>query len=182
MKKSYFYFIVPLVLTALFGTYYWHYSAGYEQRIAMAEKARKDELDRKRNEEAKQKEKAIQDAIALSDKRKKEKAERDAKEAQEAAEREQAIQRRNKAQQDARKFADQVKRLQKEVNENKEEITKIEQDKKDLLQEQGFLKEYVKQAEANTQALTGVLEKIDAADRARAEADRAAAAAKKASS
>jgi fused signal recognition particle receptor len=182
MKKSYLYFIVPLVLTAIFGVYYWHYSSGYEERLAIAEKARKDEIESKHQKEAKDREKAIADAVALSDKRKKEKADRDAKEAQEAAEREQAIQRRNKAQQDSRKFADQVKRLQKEVNENKEEITKIEQDKKDLLQEQGFLKEYVKQAEANTQALTGVLEKIEAADRARIEADRAAAAAKKASS
>jgi hypothetical protein len=174
MKKSYLYFVVPLVLTAIFGVYYWQYSSGYEERLAAAEKRETDKLNQKRNDEAKAREKAIADAVALAEKRKKEKAEREAQEAKEAAEREAAIQQRNKAQLDERKFTDQVKRLQKDVTDAKEQLTKIEQDKKELQQEQAFLQEFVKQADANTQALTGVLEKIDAADRARAEAERAA--------
>lgn len=179
MKKSYLYFIVPLVLTALFAVYYWQYASGYEERLAKADQAIKDKHDAELKKEAKDREKAIADAVAQTEKRKREKAERDAKEAEEAAAREKAIQERNKAQMDSRKFADQVKRLQKDVYDNKEEIKKIEEDKKQLVDEEAFLRDYVKKAESNTQSLTGVLEKIEAADKARADAERAAAAAKK---
>jgi hypothetical protein len=46
--------------------------------------------------------------------------------------------------------------------------------------EQKFLKEYVKKAQANTQSLATVLERIDAADKAAEAAARAAEAAAKA--
>lgn len=173
MKKSYLYFIVPLVLTALFGVVYHRYASVYEQRLAQIDEQKKEERRKKLEEEAKQREKAIADAVAQTEKRKKEKADREAKEAHERDLREQAAQERNKAFQDARKYADKVKGLEKEVKENQDEIAKIQQDRKNLLDEQAFLQNYVKQAEANAKSLSTVLEKIDAADKARAEAARA---------
>lgn len=178
MKKSYLYFIVPLVMTAIFGVYYWQYASGYEARLAAMDKKQADERQQKLDQEAKAREKAVADAVALAEKRKAEKKAREEQEAKEAAAREVAIQERNKAQQDERKYNDQVKRLQKDVADTKEEISKIDRDQKELQQEEGFLRDFVKQAEANTRSLNGVLEKIDAADRARAEAERAAKAAK----
>ncbi len=179
MKKSYLYFLVPVVLTALFAVYYWQYASGYDARLAKIEQTKKEERDKKLADEAKAREKAIADAVKLAEKRKAEKKAREDQEAKEAAAREIAIQERNKAQQDSRKYLDQVKRLQKDVTDNKDEITKIEDDKKQLVEEAAFLRDYVTKAETNTQSLTGVLEKIDAADKARADAERAAAAAKK---
>lgn len=181
MKKSYLYFLVPLVLTAIFAVYYWQYAAGYDARLAAIEQKHKEENQQKLDAEAKAREKAIKDAVALAEKRKAEKKAKEELEAKEAAARELAIQERNKAQQDSRKYADQVKRLQKDVQDNKDEISKIQDDKKQLVEEQGFLRDYVKQAEVNVQSLQGVLEKIDAADKARAAAEAAAAAAKKSS-
>ena len=181
MKKSYLYFIVPLILTAIFGVYYWRYASVYEDRIAKIEAEHKAELEKKRQDEAKAREKAIADAQAQTEKRKKEKAEKEARDAQEREERERAAQERNKAHEESRKFADRVKALQKEVVENKAEIAKIQESQKTLVDEEKFLRDYVKQADAVTQGLTTVIEKIDAADKARADAERAAAAAKKSS-
>lgn len=175
MKKSYLYFIIPLVLTAIFAVYYWQYASGYEARLAKIDQQKKEERQKKLDDEARARDKAIKDALALAEKRKAEKKAKEELEAKEAAARELAIQERNKAQQDARKYADQVKRLQKDVQDNKDEIAKIEEDKKQLVEEQGFLRDYVKQAEVNVQSLQGVLEKIDAADKARAAAEAAAA-------
>lgn len=175
MKKSYLYFLVPLVLTAIFAVYYWQYASGYDARLAAIDQKKKEERQQKLDEEAKAREKAIKDALALAEKRKAEKKAKEEQEAKEAAARELAIQERNKAQQDARKYADQVKRLQKDVQDNKDEIAKTEEDKKQLVEEQGFLRDYVKKAEVNVQSLQGVLEKIDAADKARAAAEAAAA-------
>lgn len=175
MKKSYLYFVVPLILTAAFGVYYWHYASLYDERIARIEADNKAKLDKKREDEAKQREKAIADAQEQTEKRKKAKAEKEAREAKEHEERERAAQERNKAHEESRKFADKVKALKKEVEENKAEIAKIQQDQKTFVDEESFLREYVKQAENNTQALTGVVEKIDAAEKARIDAERAAA-------
>lgn len=181
MKKSYLYFIVPLLLTAVFGVYYWRYASVYDERIAKIEAEHKADLDKKRSDEAKAREKAIADAQEQTEKRKKAKAEKEAREAKEREERERAAQERNKAHEESRKFADKVKALQKEVTDNKTEIAKIEQDQKELVDEEKYLREFAKQADANTQALTGVIQKIDDAEKARAEAERAAAAAKKSS-
>lgn len=174
MKKSYLYFLVPIVCTAIFAVFYTRYASTYEERIAKMEEAKRLERQHKLEEEANQRKKAIDDAVKATEKRKQEKAEREAREAKERDDRDRAAQERNKAREESRKFAEQVKRLQKDIAENKEEIAKIEQDKKELVEEQVFLKQYVKEAEANTQALTAVMEKIEAADKARAEAERAA--------
>ena len=177
MKKNYLNFIVPLAATAVFAVYYTHYSKIYDARLARMDEQKQIERKQKLEEEAKARQKAVDEAIALTEKRKKEKAEREARDEQEREKRELAQQALRKAEEDSRKYQDQVKQLQQDVADNKEQIAKIDRDKKDLAQEEEFLRGYVKQADANTQYLTTVMEKIEAADRARAAA--AAAAAKK---
>jgi colicin import membrane protein len=80
-----------------------------------------------------------------------------------------------KADRDQQKLAQQVERLEKDVKVEKEAIAKIEEERKRAVEEENFLKTYVKQAEANTKSLAEVIDKITAADAARAAADALAA-------
>ena len=85
-----------------------------------------------------------------------------------------------KAQRDQEKFTRQVERLNGEVRTEKLAIEKLEGEKKKLVEEEAFLRTYVKQADSNVKKLAEVLDKIIAADAARAAADAAAAKAAKA--
>ena len=135
MKKTYVYFLVPLIGLIAFGALYWNFSSEYEAREAAKKAAIRQERDEKLAKEAKDLELAIKDALASQERRK----------------------------------------IEKDIKVEKEAIAKIEADRKLAVDEQTFLKEYVKQAEANTKSLTEVLDKITAADKARAEAEAAAA-------
>ena len=42
MKKSYLYFVAPLVALAVFAGFYARYAAGYDEKLAAAEKRRQD--------------------------------------------------------------------------------------------------------------------------------------------
>ena len=179
MKKTYVYYLMPLVLTAIFAIFYTKSARNYESRLAHMDEQKKIERKKKLDEEAVSREKAIADAQALSEKRKREKAEREKRDQEERDRRELAGQELRKAQEDSRKFEDQSKRLHKDIEETKAAIAKIEEDKKQLAEEQRFLRDFVQKAEANTRSMTAVMEKIEAADRARAAAAAAAAQAKK---
>lgn len=98
----------------------------------------------------------------------KDKADRDARQA--------AIEARDKAAREQSRLENQKNRLEKDVKAEKEVIAKLEEDKKQAVDEYNFLKDYVKQAQANTKRLTDVVEKIGAADTAKAAADALAAA------
>jgi len=178
MKKNLIYFLMPLIGLIAFGAVYWNFSAGYEQKEAakkaLIRKAKEDKLA----DEARNREKAIKDALAAQERRKVEKAAKEAKEKKDQEERQTAYEARNKANRDQLKLKDQAERLQKDIETEKQAIAKIEDDKKRAVDEENFLKIYVKQAEANTRSLAEVLDKIAAADAARAAADAAAAAAK----
>lgn len=175
MKKSYVYFIAPLVGLGLFAGVYWKYASTYDARLEAAATAQRKIKEGKIHDENMLKKKAVEDAIAAQDRRKQEKALKEAKDQEDRDRRDHSVQARNKAKEDSRKFSDQVKRLDRDVEENKKEMAKIEEDKKHSVDEQAFLREYVKKAEANQKSLGIVLEKIAAADKAAEEAARAAA-------
>jgi hypothetical protein len=175
MKKSYVYFVAPLAALAVFAGVYWKYASEYDAKIETAEKARREKIVEKQRQENESKRAAVEAAIKSQDERKKAKALKEAKEQEEKDARDRSIQARNKAREDARKFADRVRVLEKDVDENKKEIAKIDQDNKELQNEQAFVREYVKKAQSNTQALSGVLERIAAADKAAEDAARLAA-------
>lgn len=181
MKKSYVYFVVPLVaLIVFFFGFYWNAHKDFEAREQAKIDKVKAEKEAKLMKEAKDREIAVKSAIEMQEKRKKEKQERDAKEAREKEEREKARLAREKAARDADKFEANVKRLEKEIDVEKKAIVEVQADRKRTIEEQNFLKEYVKKAEANSRNLTGVLERIDAADKAIEAAAKAAEAAAKA--
>ena len=177
MKKSYLYFLAPLIALAAFGVVYWNYSSGYDDKIADMNKKQADIRDAKIKADNESKKVAVEAALVAQENRKKAKAAKETREQQERDDRDRAVQARAKAKEDARKLVDTVARLKKEVADNKKEIQEIEADKKRLIDETAFLRDYVKKAESNRQSLALVLEKIEAADRAAEAAAKAAAAA-----
>lgn len=179
MKKNYVYFLAPLAGLILFGAVYWNFSKGLAERESRRLAAEKQKKEDKLRKQAHDNEEAVNNALAAQAKRH---AERDAKDAKDKADKEAralAVEARDKADRDARKLTAQVERLEKEVQTEKDAIVKLESDKKKLTDEEAFLHVYVKQAEDNVKNLMQVLDKITAADAARAAADAAAAAAAK---
>ena len=179
MKKNYIYFLAPLVGLIIFGAVYWNFSKGFAERetkrIAAEKKKKEDTL----REQARKNEQAIREALAAQERRKAERAAKEAKDKADHDARQAAVEARDKAYRDQEKMARQVERLEKEVQVENDAIAKLQADKKKFTDERAFLQEYVKKAEENVKTLNQVLDKIIAADAARAAADAAAAAAKK---
>lgn len=178
MKKSYIYFLVPLIGLIAFGAVYWNFSAGYEAKEEAKRAAIRQARDEKLAAEAKDRERAIKEALASQERRKAERAEKEEKERKDQEARQLALQERDKANRDQQKLEQQRDRLLKDIKTEKELIAEIEAEHKRSIEEQQFLKEYVSQAQANTKSLTEVLDKITAAEAARAAAEAAAAKAK----
>jgi hypothetical protein len=178
MKKSYLYFIAPLVLMVVFFFgFYWNAHKNFEAREQAIIKKARDEKQAKLEKEQQDRLKAVESALALQEKRKAEKKARDEKEAREKEEREKARLARDKAGRDAEKLEQQVKRLQKEIEVEKKALAEVQTEKKQTSEEHAFLKQYVAKAEQNAKSFTGVLERIAAADKAAADAAKAAEAA-----
>lgn len=180
MKKSYLYFIAPLIGLAIFGAVYWQYASTYDAKNEAAEKKLRADREEKIRKDNELKKSAVEAAVKAQEERKAAKAAKEAKEQKEKDDRDRAVQVLGKTREDSRKFADQVVRLKKEVEDNKKEIAAIQEDQKRSIEEQKFLQTYVKQAEANTESLKATLLKIEEADKAIVAAAKAAAEAAKA--
>jgi predicted RNase H-like nuclease (RuvC/YqgF family) len=173
------YLIIPLIGLLIFGSFYYSFAKGHEAHLleikaksdnAKKEKARQQIVDR---------EKAIAAAVEASKLRAEERAKKEKIDEEKKNARQTAEDKRLRANSDKTKLTDQVRRLKKDLEEVQDEIKKIEQDKKTLLDEQVFLKAYVSQAQSNVKYYYDLLDKITLAEKARADAAAAAAAAKK---
>jgi hypothetical protein len=177
-KKSLIYFLIPIAALFIFIPFYWNYASGYEGRVlkmeADREKTRQDTID----SQNKLHEQAVKDAIASQEKHKQEKAAKDALALKNQEEREDAIHARDKAQSESIRFEEKVNRLKDNVKVAQDEIDKVQADEAVQRQQQVFLDQYIKAAEANSKNLQDVLAKIAAADQAQAAAAAAAAAKK----
>lgn len=174
MNKAYF--LVPLIALVLFSGYYWSFKTSYEKKLDDKAQDEKKMHVEQLKVEAKNREKAIQMAVEADQKRKLERAAKDAKDKAEKEARVAANDARGKAQREQGRLELQARRLADQVTTLKEEIAKIEEQKKSVQAEQDFLNVYVKQAEANVASLTAVLDKIEAANKAKIEYDRQQAA------
>ena len=173
------YIIFPLLGLAVFTGFYLNFSKGYKAHQAEIEAKADIEKKAKAAAQVKAREQAIQDAVEASKRRAiervaKEKADEDKKTARQEAE-----DRRQRTYDDRNKLRDQVSRLKKDLDEVKAVVTKTADEKKHAQDEDVFLKTYVKQAEANVKYYYDLLDKIDAAEKAKADAAAAAAAAAK---
>lgn len=177
MKKNYVYIVAPVAALAVFTGFYVKYSSSYDDRMAEMHRKELEVTQEKLNQDAKNREIAAKAAFATQEKRKADKKAKDEKDARDKEMRDQAQQAMRKAQRDAEKLNGRIKVLNKEIDAEKKEIAKIEEDKKILAAEQAFQRQYVKAAEANAQNMVVVLDKITEVDKKWAEAAKAAAAA-----
>src|SRR5581483_7959214 len=100
-KRSYMYFIAPVVALAVFIAIYLKYDAGYEARHDEMERKRVEEKQKKIEAENANKKKAVEEALAQQELRKKAKAEKEARDSAEKEARAEAVQKRDKAKMDA---------------------------------------------------------------------------------
>ncbi|QYM78523.1 hypothetical protein K0B96_14655 [Horticoccus luteus] len=177
MKKVYF--IFPTLLLIVFIALYWNFNSKHAAVEAHKAQVIRQAKEDKLRKEAADREQAIKEAVAASDRRKAEKAAKEAKDKADKDARELALQARDKAFAERRKFSDQVAKLKSDIETEKRAIEKIQDDKKDAVTEENFLRDYVKKAEVQVKEYRAVLDKIAAADAAAEAAARAAARAQK---
>mgnify|MGYP001547219560 FL=1 len=177
MNKAYL--IFPLIGLLIFGGFYINFNKGYEAKeLAMKVKA-DEEKKAKALQQVADREAAIKAAVEAQAIRKKEREEKDRADEAKKVARQQAEDYRVKTFDDRNKFRDQVARLKRELSEVKDSAAKIAKDKESEVKEEEFLKNYVKQAEANVKYYYTLLDKISAAEKAAADAAAAAAQSKK---
>jgi hypothetical protein len=173
------YIIVPLIGTAIFGVFFYNFSTKYEQKQANIKATAEAELKAKTARDIAAREEAIKAAVEAAKKRETERKAREAVEEAKKTARQEAEDRRQKTYDERNRARDQVVRIKKDLEEVKGTLGKLEDEKKKHLEEQEFLKTYVKQADANVKYYYDLLTKIDEAEKASAAAAAAAAAAKK---
>jgi chromosome segregation ATPase len=174
------YILVPLISVLVFGGFYLNFTKTYEARIAEAKAKVEEERKLKAKRDIAAREQAIKAAIEAQEKRKKEREEKERIEEGKKKARLDAEDRRQRTFDERKRFRDQVDRLKKEIEVVKADIAKLEQERKNHLDEQAFLRDYVKKAETNVKSYYDLIDKIAAADAAaaKAAADAAAAARK----
>ncbi|ATC62717.1 hypothetical protein CMV30_01335 [Nibricoccus aquaticus] len=177
MKKVYF--LIPVIGCIVFAGIYWnflsHHAEVQRAKQAIVEKAKKEKLAK----ELADREKAYADAIALADRRKKEKEAREEKTRLDNEARQALLDESQKAFQEQRRQEAVVKRLTDEIKAEKETVAKIKEQIKAYQAEIDAQQVYVKQAQANEKSFELILAKIDAVDKAAADAAAAAALAAK---
>jgi hypothetical protein len=176
MKKSKIYFIVPILALGIFFAYYVKFSSEYDAKQAAVVAADKAVRAEKLRLEAEAREKAINDANEQQKVRKQARKDRDAMELKQRDDKENAQLNASKADQEQQKLARQVDKLTKDVKTVKDEIAKIQDESKQSVEEEAFVREYVTKAEENQAKLAVVMQKIIDADVAAARAAALAAA------
>jgi colicin import membrane protein len=173
------YIIFPLIGLIIFGSFYVSFSKGYEAHLAEVKLKGENDKKAKAAQQIKDREKAIAAAIEASKTRAIERAAKEAADEAKKTARQEAEDRRQRTYDDRNKLRDQVSRLKKDLEDVKTLTAKVAEEKKKHLDEETFLKTYVKQAEANVKYYYDLIDKINAAEAARAAAEAAAAAAAK---
>jgi type IV secretory pathway VirB10-like protein len=173
------YLIVPVIGVILFSAYYWNFNKEHVAKEEAKKAQVAAQLRQKQIADQEARAKAYEEAIKAQEQRKREREERERVEEEKKKLRQDLEDRRERVFTERKRAKDYVERMKKEVAAVEEELKKIEVEKKSLQDEQAFLKTYVKQAQSNVKYYYDLLDKIEAAEKARLEAERAAAAAAK---
>ena len=158
------YFLVPLVAILAFGGYWYSFKTAYEAKAAVAAAQARHMRELKVEQDRQNHIKAIDEANAMAAKRK---AEIEAKKAREKKERDDrlaALDARDKARSDEYRNKGDSERLQKDVNDLKEEVLKIETDTKSIQTDKNLVNEYIAKARENLKGLYSVGDKIEKAN------------------
>jgi colicin import membrane protein len=179
MKKSYIYMLVPVLGVIIFCCFYIPFSNHYEARQLAQHKL---ELKEKNDKLKAQAEAQLQAAIKANQEADRRKHEREARQAAQKVREEARTQAQANEQvvfNDQEKYKHQAEDLQRQIDDETAAMARIANDRQNALKEQEFLKTDVAKAEANVSSIASLLDKLAAAEKARADA--AALAAKKAS-
>jgi len=173
MNKAYV--IWPLAGLLVFGAFYWNFSKEYALKQQKAEQAIQDAKREKTRKELESRKKAIEDAIEAQKKRMADREAKEKKEEEEKAIRAALMDRRTKAYDDVnRRLRPQLERLKGDADEIKQELAKLDLEKKTYGDEEAFLRVFVRQAETNVKTYYNLLDQLAAAEKARADAEAAA--------
>lgn len=173
MNKSYF--IFPLIGLLIFGGFYLNFDRNYEAKVVEAKTKAEEVKKAKAKQDIANREAAIKAAIEAQAKRKAEREERERIEEEKKTARQDAEDARQRNYDERNRLRDQVARLKKDLEELKTITAKVAEEKKKYVDEQAFLMTFVKQAEANVKYYYNLLDKIAAAEAAKAAAEAAAA-------
>jgi hypothetical protein len=178
MNKAYI--IWPLIGLLVFGVFYWNFDRGYKGRehlkAVQEEQVKQDRirLDLERRK------KAIEDATKAQEERRALRLAKEKKDQEEADARNALVERRMHAYDEVnRHLAPQLDRQKVDADSVKGEIAQLELQKKQYEDDEAFLRTYTRQAERNVTKYYDLLEKLKAAEDARAAAEAAAKAVKK---
>jgi len=171
------YIFVPLAFLAAFFGYWSYYKTGYDAKLLAIDQAARQKVVDELKEEARKREIAIKEAVALNAERKAQKAALEAAELAKKAARQDAEDAMALANSERRRLQGKVSDLKESVFDVSKLIEELKADKKRLADEKAALGTYVTLARTNEQSFTSVLEKIQAAEAARVAAAAAAAAA-----
>lgn len=168
MKKAYV--IYPLIGLVAFGALYWNTISEFEAREKQKTEERRQALEAKQKAEFESRKKAIEESNRLQEERKQEKLAREAREAHEKQVQLDLNDARDKARDDRDRVLRQVDRLMSEKKIEEEALAKIAKDRQTAIDDEAFYQKYIKAAEANQNSLKEVILKIQAADKAIADA------------
>ena len=177
MNKAYV--IGPLIGLLVFGAFYWNFLKGYEARQQKEEIRLMTEKKARIEKELASRQKAIQDAIAAAERRKVEREAKEKKAEEDRLARQALLDRRLRAYDDVyKRLRPQLDRLKNDAEGIKSEIGQLDLQRKQFVDEETFLRTYTKKAQDNVKTYTDELDKIAAAEKARAAAEAAAKAKK----
>lgn len=155
------YIFGPLAALLVFVGVYASHRGGMKEREAAKAAAAEAALKAKVESEQAARKTAMADAIKAAEQRKAEKAAREAKEKADKEARQLALDARDKAYREQEKSARQIERLKKEIEAEEAAIAKLGAERQTAEAEQAFLKDFVAKAQGNTQALQGLLTKLE---------------------
>ncbi|MGA9042315.1 MAG: hypothetical protein WB421_17410 [Terriglobales bacterium] len=167
MNKAYI--IWPLLGLVVFGAFYWNFNEGFvereQQKLVQAQK----EKEARIREDLERRKKAIEDATIAQEKRKAERHAKEEKEQRENDLRNQLMDRRQSAFDEVnRHLRPQLDRQKSEADAIKGEISQLELQKQQFVDEESFIRKITREAEANMKTYYDLLEKVDAAEKAHA--------------
>jgi hypothetical protein len=163
---KYLYIILPAIGIALFGYFYSDFANKEHERELVRKAVDKAVQEKKLAQEAAAREKAIQEALQAQAKRKKEREEREAAEAARKATRQKLLDERDTTRRETERLARRIEVIKKDIIVEQTAKTALEADRKTIAAEAAFQKEATAKALESHKALYGVLENIDAAEKA----------------
>jgi hypothetical protein len=172
-KKTYAYIGAPVVLLLIF--VFGFYLSGhkdYESRENAKIKAEQDARQARLAKEAKDREIAVKVALEMQEKRRRDKKEKEEIEVRDREAREKARTARDAVGREADKLEQQARRLQKEIETERKQLAEIQAEGRRIGTELDLVQGSVQKAQLNAKGMTGLIEHIDLADKAAAEAAR----------